>query len=122
VVVHLRSLRPLITKTGDHAAISSLKNGKENAILLLQTFKEENFVCKTAVAVKIVGVPSKSRFANETDITLTAIPENGNAFQVYVASVASFNEDADVEGEAIQKLQKAIGLGYDTVLSLHQQW
>jgi hypothetical protein len=122
VVVHLRSLRPLITKTGDHSAISSLKNGKENAILLLQTFKEENFVCKTAVAVKIVGVPSKSRFANETDITLTAIPENGNAFQVYVASVASFNEDADVEGEAIQKLQKAIGLGYDTVLSLHQQW
>ncbi|HBB01957.1 MAG: glycoside hydrolase [Bacteroidetes bacterium GWD2_45_23] len=122
VVVHLRSLRPLITKTGDHSATSSLKNGEENTILLLQTFKEENFVCKTAVAVKIVGVPSKSRFANETDITLTTIPENGNDFQVYVASVASFNEDADVEKEAIQKLQRATGLGYDAVLSHHQQW
>jgi hypothetical protein len=122
VVVHLRSLRPLITKKGDHSAISSLKEGNENSIVLLQTFKENNFVCKTAVAVKIVGVPTKSRFANETDITLTAIPENGDTFQVYVASAASFNEDADVEGEAIQKIQRAIGLGYNDVLSRHQQW
>ncbi len=122
VVVHLRSLRPLITKTGDHTAISSLKEGKDKTIVLLQTFKENNFVCKTAVVVKIVGVQAKPRFANETDITLTATPENGDAFQVYVASAASFNEDTDVEREAMQKIQQSIGLGYDAVFSSHQQW
>ncbi|MEL7601052.1 MAG: glycoside hydrolase family 95-like protein [Proteiniphilum sp.] len=122
VVVHLRSLRPLTTKTGNHAAISSLKEGKDNAIVLLQKFKENNFVCKTAVVVKIVGVQAKPRFANETDITLTATPENGDAFQVYVASAASFNEDMDVEREAMQKIKRATGLGYEAVLSQHRQW
>ena len=122
VVVHLRSLRPLISKTGDHSAISSLKEGKENSIVLLQTFKENDFVCKTAVVVKIVGVPSKSRFANEMDITLTTTPKNGATFQVYVASAASFHEDADVERVAMQKIQRATQLGYDAVLSQHQQW
>jgi len=122
VVVHLRSLRPLTTKTGNHAAISALKEGKDNAIVLLQTFKENNFVCKTAVVVKIVGVQAKPRFANETDITLTATPENGDAFQVYVASAASFNEDMDVEREAMQKIKRATGLGYEAVLSQHRQW
>ncbi len=122
VVVHLRSLRPLITKTGDHTAISSLKEGKDKTIVLLQTFKENNFVCKTAVVVKIVGVQAKPKIRNETDITLTATPENGDAFQVYVASAASFNEDTDVEREAMQKIQQSIGLGYDAVFSSHQQW
>lgn len=122
VIVHLRPLRPLIMKTGEHSAISSLKEGKENSIVLLQTFKENNFTCKTAVVVKIIGVPSKSRLAYETDITLTALPEKGEPFRIYAASAASFNKDADVEKEAMLKIKKALDLGYDAVKSQHRQW
>lgn len=122
VIVHLRPLRPLIVKKGDHSAVSSLKKGDHNSISLIQTFKENDFICQSSLSIQVEGASSISRLANETDITLTIQPEKGKSFRIFASTSASFDEKTNVEAEALQKIQKTVNVGYDSVLSSHKQW
>ncbi|MDR2146826.1 MAG: glycoside hydrolase family 95 protein [Tannerella sp.] len=121
VVIRLRTLRPPVTNRGDHKAVSILKAEGTDRMTLTQTFSENDYICKSAMAVTVSGAEAKVWQANEAEMTLTVKPGDG-AFYVFVSSAATFDKDFDVTADALEKLQKARSTGYDAMLISHKQW
>ena len=121
VVVRLRTLRLPVVNRGDHKSVSTLKAEGTNQMTLTQTFSENDFLCKSAMAVTVAGAEAKVWQANDTEMILTVKPGDG-AFYVFVASAATFNDSFDVAADALDKLKKAKSTGYDAMLVSHRQW
>ncbi|HVV44493.1 MAG TPA: DUF5703 domain-containing protein, partial [Bryobacteraceae bacterium] len=73
-------------QTFSHTAASRLLI-EDDRIALTQEFREGNYCCKSAVAIRVAGSEGNTRFLNETDVELTAA---GGTFTVLIASAASF--------------------------------
>lgn len=125
-VVRIRMLRPSEVRYKTHLAFSKFII-KDDVVILQQEFKEDDFYCASAVAVKVTGKRSRPRQNNEsgglhpgiegrgpimigmeaeTETRLVLEPGPGN-FDVYVSSCATFRSDHDISGEALRIVNNA---------------
>jgi hypothetical protein len=118
VVVRLRALRPAITKKGNHSAVSEFSKD-ENHIILMQTFTENDFLCKSAVAITVDGAAAKSWQMNDEEMILT-MKEGSRAFRIYISSAASFDKEENVSLAAVKLLGEAKETGCVSMLNTHK--
>lgn len=95
--------------TAEHTAKSQL-HIRDGRIALTQQFSEKAFYDSSAVAIQIVGRPSRARFLNDSTVQLSAAAGAGK-FVVLISSAATFDRKTDVAGLALAELDatKAVG-------------
>jgi hypothetical protein len=139
VRVHLRMLRyqvqylarlnaelarqhAVTVQTGEHTATSRLEV-REGRILLTQQFRERAFHDASAVAISVIGRPSRARTLNESTLELAAAPGKGR-FTILIASAASADARADVDvgSLAIAELAAAEPRGFTTLRAETAAW
>ncbi|HZZ29332.1 MAG TPA: DUF5703 domain-containing protein [Pirellulales bacterium] len=85
--------------TAEQTATSKL-DIRDGNILLTQQFREGDFYDASAVAIRVVGRPSKARYLNESTVQLSAAPGKGQ-FTILIASAASMRPDDDAAALAL---------------------
>ncbi|HEX8038276.1 MAG TPA: DUF5703 domain-containing protein [Chryseosolibacter sp.] len=118
--IKLRTLRPPISKKGNHSAISEVKV-IGNKIVLTQKFSEDKYYCSSAVVIGIIGRDVGGALENETTVRLP-VPPAENTFTVLMASAASFDPAKDVVALALKKLEAAERRGFDGLLQSNIAW
>jgi hypothetical protein len=107
-------------QTRNHRATSQLII-KGDKIVLMQEFREGDYLNRSAVAIGTSGRSAKPRFASETELRLTARPGRG-AFTILIASAASFDPQEDVVAAALAQLAAAAQKGYRALASETAGW
>jgi hypothetical protein len=102
-----------------HTAASQLIT-REDAIALTQDFREGTYCCKSAVAAGFEGRPGRAQIVNETDVRLTAAGKG--KMTIFIASAATFDQDADVAVSAFQNLDSARARGSAALAHESQDW
>lgn len=141
MTIRLKALRNTFVRTRSHLALTDFKRVGDIAIMR-QEFKEGDYYCASAIAVKVVGRKGVARIdnernsdepilprsewyipgqENETVLRMLFKPENGPC-DVIVASAATFDKNEDVFEKAIAELTKAEEKGYDTLKKEHEDW
>ena len=136
VALHLRMLRHLaqysseleslnkehivLVRNRNHTAASQL-HMRGDRIALTQEFEEGTHVAKSAVAAVILGRNARPRFANETDVTLTA-PAGRGKVTILVASAATLDAGEDVITAAFRALDAAAIKTFDDLASETATW
>ena len=107
-------------RTRHHTAASQLllQGGR---IVLTQEFREGAHYNKSAVAIGMVGRKTKPKFADETELRLTAEGGQGK-FTVLIASAASFDPKEDVARTALEQLEAAAAKGFDELARENAEW
>lgn len=111
----------VIFRTANHYATSQLQI-RDGAILLTQRFAEKAFFDSSAVAIAVLGRPSRARFLNESTVQLSAVPGAGK-FTILIASAATFDRNQDVGELALKELNAAKAMGdFAALASDNAQW
>jgi hypothetical protein len=110
----------VMVQTAEHSATSKL-DIREGRILLIQQFREKAFYDASAVAISIVGRPSRARYLNEATVQLSAAPDKGR-FAVLISSAASFDPNQDVGVLALRELEAAEAEGFKTMQAETAAW
>lgn len=90
-------------------------------IALVQEFREGGFCCKSAVAITIIGRPSKAWIRNETDVAIAAEAGAGE-FTILISSAATFDPAEDVLGAALGQLAAAESAGAEVLVRQTRNW
>lgn len=101
----------VIFRTAAHTATSTL-GIRDGRITLTQEFREGAFYGSSAVAIGVIGRPSKARYLNQTTVQLSAAPGKGK-FTILIASAASKDPAKDTTGAALNELDSAVTRGMD---------
>ncbi len=112
--------RKVTVRNRSHTAASRLIIRGER-IVLLQEFREGSFQSRSAVAIGIAGRQSRARYANESEVRLTAAPGTGT-FTVLIASAATFDEGEDVVATTLSQLESAAGKGFPALAAETCDW
>jgi len=107
-------------QTRNHTATSQLIV-RGNRIVLTQEFREGDYYNQSAVAVGVAGRSAQTRFVNETELRLAALPGPGS-FTILIASASSFDPNEDVAAAALAQLETAAGKGYDALARDNENW
>jgi hypothetical protein len=107
-------------QTRNHTADSQLSLHGER-IVLTQDFREDDYCCKSAVAVGIAGRGAKARIANDTSVSLSAQPGTG-AFTILIATAATFDPKEDVAAAALRQLDAAAAKGWPALSRETAEW
>ena len=107
-------------QTRSHIAASQLLISGSD-IALTQEFREGEFICKSAVVVRVMGRPAKAQIANESEVRLTADAGTG-AFHVLVSSAAGFDAHEDVLARAESQLASAASKGFAGLAQETSDW
>lgn len=121
----------VMVQTANHYATSRL-GISDGRITLTQEFRELEFYDSSAIALAVVGRPSKARYLNESTVQLAAAPGRGK-FTILISSAASFDPNQSTAEQALAALasaqQRATGgasvfdaLAADTAASWHDFW
>lgn len=154
VKVKVKMLRPAEFRVKCNLAVSDFET-VDDIVVLKQVFYEDNEVyqpinyekihdfkyvedghyCASAIAVRVVGRPTRIRYnnesggqhpgiegrqpimlgqENETETRICLEPGPGE-FEVYVASASTFDQKADVATKAVDAVRKASGMGWRQV-------
>ncbi len=116
----LSSKHAVMMRTAAHTA-TSLLNIRDGRIILTQEFREDDYYNASAVAISIVGRPSKARYLNESTVQLSAAPGKGN-FTILIGSASSFDPDQDVAALALKEVDAAEAAGFDGLLTSNKSW
>jgi hypothetical protein len=123
--LRLRMLRPAKVQTRSHFAISQLHIDGDR-IALTQEFREGDYLCRSAVAIAILGGRMKPEIANESEVRFisTGAPE---PVVILIASSATFDPKEDVLAAAMRRIDAAgaksfAGLVSDTADWWHAFW
>jgi hypothetical protein len=116
----LSSKHAVKVKTAEHTATSQL-NIQNGRIILTQEFREGDYYNASAVAISIVGRPSKARYLNELTVQLTAAPGKGK-FTIMIGSASSFDPNQDVAELALKELYEAESEGFGGLRVSNQEW
>ena len=119
-VVNLRALRPLIVQRGKHKAISKMEIIGDK-IVLTQEFTENQYFCKSAVAIAIPDNKTRAWISKDTELKLSTITGTRN-YTVFISSAATFDRNTDVVAKAISQLDHAKSKGYDKMLASNKEW
>ncbi len=107
-------------RTRSHTATSRL-DIRNSRIVLTQEFREGDYYNASAVAIGVVGRPSKAKYANDSTVRLSAAPGKGR-FTILIASAASFNSDEDVAVLALKELDAAAAKSFAGLLTDTSAW
>ncbi|MEI6679174.1 MAG: DUF5703 domain-containing protein [Mariniphaga sp.] len=119
-IVNLHALRPLIVQRARHKAISKLAIIGDK-IVLTQEFSENEYYCKSAVAISIPDNKTRAYFARDTEVKLSTTT-GAKEYTVLVSSAASFDPKVDVVDLAVKKLEHAASKGFDAMLTSNKDW
>lgn len=116
----LASKQAVMIRTAEHTATSQLhiRNGR---ILLTQEYREHQYYNTAAVAIQVLGRPSKARYLNESTVQLSVAPARGKCV-VLIASAATFDPKEDIAARALRELDGAAGEGFDRLLRSNTAW
>lgn len=137
----LRMLRAAEVETLPHHTARSYFERKGDAIILRQVFKEKEYYCASAVALKIVGRDTMSRLSDENNGTKKILPEDMCGFGasteyemrvcmpaeqgeyfLYISSAASFDPSVDISSVAAERVERAAEAGYEKLLAAHTKF
>ncbi len=118
--INLRMLREPVKLHNSHRAESRFESRGDRA-LLRQEFSEDDYFCASAVAVGVLGGAAAIKQVQEREVSL-CLPAGGEPVTVLIASAASFDRDADIEGAALADLDAAAERGWDALLADNQTW
>ena len=116
----LASTHAVMVRTAEHTATSRL-HIRDGRILLTQEYRERQYYNATAVAVEVLGRPSKARYLNESTVQLSARPGRGKCV-VLIASAATFDPKEDIAGRAVRELGRDSGQTFDGLLRSNTAW
>ena len=107
-------------QTAEHSATSRLdiRNGR---ILLTQEFREGGYYDSSAVAIAVLGRPSRARYLNESTAQLSAAPGKGR-FTILISSAAGFDPTADIEALSLKDLDAAAAQGFAGLAASTESW
>ncbi len=107
-------------RTAAHAATSVL-GVQDGRITLAQQFREGNFYDSSAVAIAVLGRPSRARYLNQSTVQLSAAAGKGR-FTILIASAASQNPAQDPATLALDQLKAAALKGFDGLRKETADW
>lgn len=117
VQYHPRRMFPLaqdhsvVFRTASHTATSTL-GIHDGRITLTQQFREGDYYGSSAVAIGVLGRPSRARYLNESTVQLSAAPGKGR-FTILIASAASKSPARNTAAAALEQLAAAESKGFD---------
>jgi len=110
----------VMVRTCSHTAKSTL-GIRDGRIILTQEFREGDYYNASAVAVGVIGRPSKAKYANDSTVRLSAAPGKGR-FAILIASASSFNSDQDMTSLALKELDAAAARGFASLRAKTADW
>ncbi len=118
--IRLRMLRPAKVQTRSHIANSEL-HILGDRIALTQEFREGDYVCKSAVAVAVLGGGMKPEIANESEVRLLSdVP--AEPVVILIASSATFDAKEDVIAASLRLLDAAGAKSFAGLVSETADW
>jgi hypothetical protein len=120
VEIPLRMLRPEVEKRLKHTATSKLES-RGDKILLTQEFSEGSYLCRSVVAIEVVGrkVNIEKSIAGLPRLVLE--PQKGT-FTVLVASVATFSRTENITAAALAQLNAAAKKQFSGLAESNRKW
>ncbi len=110
----------VMIRTRSHTATSRL-DIRDGRILLTQEFREGDYYNASAIAVGVVGRPSKAKYANDSTVRLSAAPGKGR-FAILIASASSFDPEQDIAALALKELDAAAVKGFAGLRAETADW
>jgi hypothetical protein len=110
----------VVFRTAAHTATSIL-GVHDGRITLTQQFREGDFYGSSAVAMGVLGRPSRARYLNQSTVQLSAAPGKGR-FTILIASAASDNPAQDTAALALAQLQAAAPKGFEGLRKETGEW
>lgn len=107
-------------ETRSHIANSQL-HVVGDRIVLTQEFREENYSCKSAVVVAVLGPGAKAEIADETEVRLVA-DLGGRQATILIASASTFDAATDVTAAALKQIDEARTKGYTGLKAETSNW
>jgi hypothetical protein len=120
VLTNLRSLRPPVTKKGNHQAISTVST-TGNRIVLKQEIREDSFYSGSVIVIEMTGREGKAGIENPSLVRLST-PSSTAGLTIFMASAASFDPAEDLTAAATRKLEAAKGKGFEGLLKSNHVW
>lgn len=100
---------------------TSILGIRDGSITLTQQFREAAFYDSSAVAIAVIGRPSRARYLNETTVRLSAAPGRGR-FTILIGSAASSQPDDDTAAAAIAQVKAAETKGFPGLQQATAAW
>lgn len=110
----------VVFRTAAHTATSTL-GIHDGRITLTQQFREGDYYGSSAVAIGVLGRPSRARYLNQATVQLSAAAAKGR-FTILIASAASGNPAQKTAALALEQLAAAAGRGFEGVLKETAAW
>ena len=112
--------RVVTVRTREHTAASQIavRNGR---LVLTQEFEEGEHHAKSAVAIALLGRPTVSRFANETEVRLVS-PAGRGRVVILIGSAASLDAQQDVASTALANIDAAAAKSFEDVIGENTEW
>lgn len=108
-------------QTANHLAVSRLGIDAAGRISLTQEFRELKYYDSSAVAIAVVGRPSRARYLNDATVQLAAAPGRGR-FVILIGSAASFDASKSTAALALAAVDQAAGEGFDALAGETASW
>lgn len=118
--VELAHTHSVVVRTAAHAATSTL-GIDDGRVSLTQQFREAEFYDSSAVAVGIIGRPSRARYLNQSTVQLTAAPARGT-FTILIASAESRSPQGSIAAAARGALTAAERKGFEALRAETETW
>ncbi len=118
--VDLKMLRPHWVLTGSHRALSKFEL-EDGTAVLRQTFIQDDYYCRSAVAIVVEGRQASVAKIDATTARVTIEPGEG-AYTIWMGSAASFDPRDKVSERAVAEAQAAASAGYESVRQDNLNW
>jgi len=116
----LASKHAVVIRTAEHTATSQL-HILDGRILLTQEYREHLYYNATAVAIQVLGKPSRAQYLNESTVQLSVAPGRGKC-TVLIASAATSAPEEDIAGRAARELEGVAGQTFEHLLQSNASW
>ena len=122
-IVRLRMMRPPFVRTRSHTAESALidRTKEGEGIILTQDFKEDEYICSSAVAVEVKGKACRSVELSERELALYLEPGKGD-YEIVIGTAASFAESAQSLSKVISAMKIASAERYENIIEQNRNW
>ena len=110
----------VIFRTAGHTATSTL-DIQDGRIALVQQFREGDYYGSSAIAIAVVGRPSRARYLNQSTVQLSAAPQKGR-FTILIAGAASNDPARNTAAAAFEQLQGAAGQSFEALHKESAAW
>ena len=119
-VVRLRMMRPAFSRIRSHTAESSFTKD-DDGIVLSQEYKEDAYVCSSALAVDVEGKPYRIMENSDGELALHLEPGKGT-YTIVIGSAAAFAEKEEGLRKVAAEMGKAQAESFGAVVEDNKKW